>query len=195
MKSLLLKVDDSGLRVEIEVVEEGALPSPAFEEGISVFKVTVSTRQSPEPRSVVLSAENASLLTSHSAFLVNEESLVLALGHKIVCLSLVTCETRWTFEYHSGACYRVFFNPKNSTVIVQAEISVLALDLDGRELWRAETRDIIPNEPTISEEIMTVEDFSGDVYRVDLNTGKLEFSPLWWGYRLLGPFYKRRKSL
>ena len=111
---------------------------------------------------------------------VHERSVVLAsgvafvaVGRYIACLQLPDLITKWVREVDPATCFGIHFSADRLSIVSHGELEISRLTLAGDVLWQSAGRDIFSGDVLVDEAMIHAQDFNGDVYHFDLETGKL----------------------
>lgn len=96
----------------------------------------------------------------------------LAVGQFIVCLQLPDLSLRWAREVDQATCFGVHVDPRQRGLVSHGELEISRLTLSGEIVWQASGRDIFTGELSVDPALVRAEDFNGDTYVFDLETGK-----------------------
>lgn len=115
-------------------------------------------------------AGGASGVHQHSLALVNDRGF-LAVGPFVVCIELPTLTTDWVREVDEATCLGVHICPDGHSLISHGELEISQLSVAGDILWQAGGRDIFTGSLSVNASAVLAEDFNGDLYSFDLQTG------------------------
>jgi len=111
---------------------------------------------------------------------VHERSLVLqpdlcflAIGPFIACLELPSLVTRWVREVDHATCFGIHITSDRRSLISHGELEIARLTLAGDLLWQAGGRDIFTGDLSVDTAAVRAEDFNGDSYIFDLESGRV----------------------
>ena len=132
----------------------------------------VSTLDATAVASVIFGATGGASGVHERSLLFLAELGFVAVGPFIVCLELPTLATRWVRRVDSATCFGILACPDAGSLISHGELEISRLTLSGDMLWQASGRDIFTGAISVDAEGVHVEDFNGDTYRFDLQTGR-----------------------
>ncbi len=121
--------------------------------------------------SVIFGATGGASGVHQRSLAIHEDLGFLAVGPFIVCFELPNLTTRWIREVDSATCFGIHICPDGVSLISHGELEISRLKLDGNILWQAGGRDIFTGELMLDDLGVHVEDFNGDSYLFDLQTG------------------------
>jgi hypothetical protein len=112
----------------------------------------------------------ASGVHTHSLALLDGRGF-LAVGPFIVCFALPLLTTCWVQEVDQATCFGIHVCPDRRSLISHGELEISRLTLSGNILWQGGGRDVFSGTVSVRSSTVVAEDFNGDVYSFDLQTG------------------------
>ncbi len=104
--------------------------------------------------------------------IITETQCIVAVGDRIVALSLPDLLLRWQVRADEATCFGLHLSPDGLHVIVHGERTISMFTLDGELLWAFCGKDIFTGACEVGGDIITVWDFNGDKYCIDMKTGR-----------------------
>lgn len=121
--------------------------------------------------SCVIAASGCAGPVKKSDVIVVSDTLLIAVGNHVYCLSLPSLDVQWFQEVDFASCFGIFYLEDHNCIISHGEVDIVRISLDGVIEWRASGRDIFTEGFTLYEDYIEVIDFNQDKYRIDTITG------------------------
>lgn len=120
---------------------------------------------------VLLASGGATTVHSHSSLLSNNRLLVCC-GDTIFCLRIPDLRLDWQVKIDTAACFQVY--SLDEDYLIHGEVDISRVDKDGNIKWSFSGSDIFvspggTNEFRLLDNVILLNDFSGNSYRLDLN--------------------------
>jgi hypothetical protein len=107
----------------------------------------------------------------HSCVMLDDRCFV-ALGDSVCCLALPDLALLWRVQGDDATCFGLHLTHDERFLIVHGELEMRKLGLDGGTVWRYSGRDIFTGECVVGRDVVTVTDFEGGRYAIDLESGR-----------------------
>ncbi|PJY96885.1 hypothetical protein COO64_08565 [Pseudomonas donghuensis] len=122
---------------------------------------------------VVGAGGGATDVHAHSA-LVIEDTMLLAVGNHIACISIVhPYRLLWSLQVDVATCFGIYWQSQRGALIAHGELAISRFPTDGRLIWQAWGADIFTEGFDLLHDHIRAVDFDQSVYRFDYDTGEL----------------------
>lgn len=148
---------------------EHLLDRERFELGIHYGVETVSVK-GKILRCVLVAGGGTTSIHQSSAFLRND-SLVVGLGDRLCSLSLRDLEMQWNVKADSCTCFGIHHLEPYKCYIVHGECEISRFTYAGEKQWETIGKDIFTGGFRILDDVILAEDFNGEKYRINIETG------------------------
>lgn len=141
-----------------------------------------------DPIVIVGAGAGATDVHAHSA-LVIDDSLLLAVGNHLACISLLPpyC-LRWSLQVDLATCFGIYWQSQRRALITHGELAISRFSADGRLIWQASGADIFTEAltcyPTILEPFTSINRSTGSTTTPANSTPDLcmkSCNNLFWG--------------
>jgi outer membrane protein assembly factor BamB len=126
--------------------------------------------------SLLLESAGPSGVHNRSLLIVGDTCYV-AVGPDIVALSTPTLEVVWSRRVDDAQCFGIHPGPDGNSLISHGELEIARVSLSGEILWQTGGADVFAGPLNVSSKQVTVRDFNGAVYRIDMETGQSTGGP------------------
>ena len=145
--------------------------SPAGDVPTSRHGVVCSEGGEVSGTAIIGGGGGATGLHEHSCVLLDDRCFV-AVGDSVSCLALPDLGLRWRVQGDEATCFGLHLTPDERYLIVHGELEMRKLALDGTTVWRYSGLDIFTGECFVGRDVVTVTDFEGDRYSIDVDSGR-----------------------
>ena len=160
---------DNARRYEREYLLDDGEYTPSSQHAVHVL----SDDRETEIASCILNASGgASGIHDHSA-LVDDDSLILAVGPFMVSLKLPTLDLRWKSRTDAATCFGVYHSINHHCYISHGELSVARISYAGVIEWSQGGADIFTNGFVVTDDGVEAIDWNNDLYVWEIDTGRL----------------------
>ncbi|EHQ04703.1 hypothetical protein [Leptonema illini] len=125
--------------------------------------------------SAILGSSGGGTGVHQRSCIITETQCIVAVGDRIVALSLPGLLIRWQTKADEATCFGLHLSPDGLHVIVHGELAISMFTLDGELLWAFCGKDIFTGACEVGGDTITVWDFNGDKYCIDIKTGRRAF--------------------
>ena len=119
---------------------------------------------------IVLAGGGASGVHKNSAIILGD-TLLLAIGLHIACLTLPTLKLNWATQTDDATCFGVHYSRSHHFILSHGELQISALTPDGTIIWSAAGADIFTNGFTFDDNRIIARDFNDRDYVIDIASG------------------------
>jgi len=119
---------------------------------------------------LVAGSGGTTTIHEHSAVM-QESSLVLAVGNSLCRLAIPTLEMLWHRKIDTVTCFGVYWHMKQHCLVVHGELEISRVSLDGQIAWQTSGKDVFSEGFELFDDHAVAEDFNHNRYRIELATG------------------------
>jgi hypothetical protein len=140
----------------------------------SLHSVRVRSKEDLEEiDSCILGASGGATAVHEHSAIINQNSLVVAVGPFMVSLRLPMLEMNWKIRTDAVTCFGVYCLPAHRCFISHGELEIARVSYDGKLEWQSGGADILTNGIVFSENTVRATDFYENIYEWDIETGNL----------------------
>jgi hypothetical protein len=141
---------------------------PSSLHAVRVFSIEDQT----EVADCILGSTGGASGIHENSAIINEASLVIAVGPFMVSLSLPDLKLNWKTLTDDATCFGVYHSKKNRCYISHGELDVARVSYDGVIEWTNSGADIFTNGFTVTDNQVEAIDWNEKLYVWDIQTGK-----------------------
>lgn len=133
----------------------------------------ICTRNAETLASVIFGAEGGGSGVHERSLALLPGVTFVAVGAYIACLQLPFLTLQWARKVDHATCFGIHICPDRRSIVSHGELEISRLTLSGDVLWHSGGRDIFTGDVSVDAAMVRAEDFNGDTYVFDLETGNV----------------------